>query len=120
MIVFTLPLKLTNNNEGQSRHWSKANKAKQMFAKALLETRFLFKEPQFKQRITITRILGKGERLWDADSVLRGNAKQLIDALVDAGFFVDDGPKYISEGVGRQDDTDRANGPAIRIEIEKI
>lgn len=76
--------------------------------------------PSHKQRVTITRVLGKGERLWDADSVLRGNAKQLLDALVDAGYFVDDGPKYISEVTGRQDDSRRGDGPAIQVEIEAI
>ena len=64
--------------------------------------------------------MGKGERLWDADSVLRGNAKQLIDALADAGYFHNDGPKWITEAIGRQDAGQRQNGPAILIEIERV
>lgn len=117
MIEFTLPVELTNNNEGQSRHWSKAAASKKTFASVLMALRLKATPPDYPQKIIITRILGKRQSLWDADSVLRGNAKQLIDALVDAGYFVDDGPKYITEANGRQDATQRANGPAIKVEI---
>ena len=55
--------------------------------------------------IIVTRVLGKGERKWDADSVLRGSCKQLIDAIVATGLLVDDGPKYVALVVGQQDDT---------------
>ena len=117
-ITLLLPLKLSNNNTGQSRHWSAANKQKHTFVHTLRAMRIKGTPPPVKQRVTITRILGKGESLWDADSVLRGNAKQLLDSLVDAGFFVDDGPKYISEVLDKQDDSRRSAGPAIQVEIE--
>jgi len=118
MITLEIPIPLTNNNDGQSRHWSKANQHKQTFAKTLAIMRMKATPPERKQRVTITRILGKGQSLWDADSVLRGNAKQLLDSLVDAGYFVDDSPKYITEVFGKQDATRREDGPAIRVEIE--
>jgi len=117
-MTILLPLPLSNNNTGQSRHWSAANKQKQLFATTLAKLRLKATPPTHKQRVTITRILGKGERLWDADSVLRGNAKQLLDSLVDAGYFVDDGPNYITEVLGKQDAGNRSDGPAIRVEIE--
>ncbi len=119
MISFTIPVELTNNNDGQSRHWSKANSSKKMFAQTLAALRLRSTPPDHPQNIVITRILGKRQSLWDADSVLRGNAKQLIDALVDAGYFIDDGPKYIIEAIGRQDATRRAEGPAILVEIRE-
>ena len=78
------------------------------------------REPfKFPVRVVLTRILGPKQRLWDADSVLRGSAKQLIDGLVDAGWFVDDGPKYITEMDGRQDKSNRTEGPAVLIEVFK-
>jgi len=83
MITLEIPIPLTNNNDGQSRHWSKANQHKQTFAKTLAIMRMKATPPERKQRVTITRILGKGQSLWDADSVLRGNAKQLLDSLVE-------------------------------------
>jgi hypothetical protein len=118
-IKLTLPVPLKNNNTGQSRHWSASHKDKETYAKALLIYRKP-KTPDYKQKVTITRVLGKGERLWDADSVLRGSAKQLIDALTDRGYFKDDGPSYLTEAFGRQDDTQRKNGPAIEVEITEV
>jgi hypothetical protein len=115
-----IPLPLSNNNAGQTRHWSAANKQKQAFANMLALFRLKGTPPDHKCRVTITRILGKGESLWDADSVLRGNAKQLLDALVDAGYFHDDGPKYIEEVFGKQDATRRKDGPAIVVEIQEV
>ena len=91
-----------------------------MFRSTLSTLGLKAEPPTWKQRVTITRILGKGERRWDADSVLRGNAKQLLDALVDAGFFFDDGPQWITEVFGKQDDSRRESGPAIEVEIEAI
>lgn len=120
VITLFLPVPLSNNNGGQTRHWSAANKQKHIFANVFRQLRLKAVPPPYRQRVTITRILGKGERLWDADSVLRGNAKQLVDAMVDAGYFTDDGPKYVAECFGKQDDTDRKNGPAIRVEIEVV
>ena len=113
-----IPIPLSNNNTGQSRHWSAANKQKQLFGKTLMALGLKAIPPTHKQRVTITRILGKGERLWDADSVLRGNAKQLLDSLVDAGYFIDDGPNYITEVLGKQDADRRTQGPGIEVLIE--
>jgi hypothetical protein len=120
VIVLNIPIPLSNNNTGQSRHWSAANKSKQTFAKVLSTLNYRATPPPYKQRVTITRVLGRGERLWDADSVLRGSAKQLLDSLVDAGFFHDDGPKWITEVSGKQDDSQRSKGPSIRVEIEAV
>lgn len=117
---FLLPVPLSNNNDGQTRHWGKSVAYKTMYARTLAQLRFKAVPPTYQQKIVITRILGKKERLWDADSVLRGSAKQLIDSLVGAGFLIDDSPKYLTEAIGRQDATRREDGPAIEIEIEAV
>jgi len=69
--------------------------------------------------IQLTRIIGPRHRLWDADSVLRGSAKQLIDSLVAIGWFHDDGPKWITSATGVQDASQRVNGPAVMVEVFK-
>ncbi len=74
---------------------------------------------KFPVKLTLTRILGPNQRLWDADSVLRGNAKQLVDSLVAVGWFHDDSMKYITQVIGAQDATQRENGPAVLIEVFK-
>lgn len=78
------------------------------------------RETPYSERVnlTITRILAPGQRLWDADSVLRGNAKELIDALVELGWFKDDGPRCIGVCDGRQDVTRRVEGAAVEIRID--
>ena len=112
---------LKNGNNGQTKHWSSSHKAKQAWAKALKTAYVLTKNgtefhldsflecasPSSKQGLVITRWLSKGQRLWDADSVLRGEAKQLVDALVDAGVARDDSPKYITFVHGLQCDLQR-------------
>tara|TARA_R110002110_G_scaffold116667_3_gene288278 strand:- start:393 stop:671 length:279 start_codon:yes stop_codon:yes gene_type:complete len=78
------------------------------------------REPfEFPVQIRLTRIIGPRQRLWDADSVLRGSAKQILDALVAIGWFHDDGPRWITSATGVQDASQRENGPAVMIEVFK-
>ena len=58
-----------------------------------------------------------GPFLWDADSVLRGNAKELIDSLTALGWFHDDSPKWIVAVDGRQDASRREIGPMVEVEV---
>lgn len=79
------------------------------------------KEPfSFPVNITVTRILGNGQRLWDSSSIGRGNWKEIEDALVAVGWFVDDGPKYIKRTTFEQDASQRELGPIIRVDIYKV
>lgn len=116
--TLTIPMVLTNRNDGQGHHWGRTNSEKKwishLFVTLGLEREFPF---DFKVSLVITRILGKGQRLWDSDSVGRGNAKQLIDSMVDAGWFADDNAKYIRPVYYEQDETQRQNGPAVKIDI---
>lgn len=114
-----IPFNLSNNNDGQGRAWYRTASVKKAIVDQLAR-QDMHREPfEFPVRVVLTRILGPKQRLWDADSVLRGSAKQLIDGLVDAGWFVDDGPNYITEMDGRQDKSNRSEGPAVLIEVFK-
>ena len=112
-----LPFELTNNNQGRGRAWySSANVRKKIERE--LRLLGLEREPfEFPVVVRVTRILGKGQRLWDSDSILRGNSKELIDSLVVCGWFHNDSPKWIVETQAGQDASQRANGPAVLIEV---
>ena len=113
----TIKLNLTNGNDGQGRAWYRTASTRKAIEQQL-KVQDLKRDPfDFPVKITLTRILGPNQRLWDADSVLRGNAKQLIDSLVAVGWFHDDSMKYIVQVVGDQDATQRENGPAVLIEV---
>ena len=113
----TFRIALTNGNDGRGNRWfssAKVRKEIETDLRLLQEEREPFRQPV---RLEITRILGKGEHKWDYDSVLRGNVKELLDALVAIGWFVDDSPKWITGVVGLQDDSQRVNGPAVKVEV---
>lgn len=131
-----LPMKLKNNNQGQGHHWSGSHRERRTASEAVANARFGFwatddspfnltlsqwlLEPHVeygKLGIVVWRILGKRERLWDADSVLRGNYKQIQDALIEAGLAEDDSPKYISWVLGLQDKERRDEGSCVEIEL---
>lgn len=116
-MTLTLPIKLLNDNQGRSQHWSKAAKRKRDYTamvRVLGGRRAPFEVPV---ALTVTRVLGPRERLWDADSIGRGSAKELIDALVACGWLHDDGPKWVKSVEYRQE-VDRKSGPAVRVEFE--
>lgn len=46
-----------------------------------------------KRRITLTRIIGKGQRQFDYSNLV-GGAKYVLDACREAGLIVDDSPKW--------------------------
>ena len=116
MIDLILPVELTNGNDGRGSKWFSSAKVRKRFERDLVDYR---REP-FDQptRLTVTRILGPNQRLWDNDSIGRGNAKELIDALVALGWWHDDKPKWITSVDYRQDDSRREIGPAVRMEVE--
>lgn len=111
----TLPVQLTNRNDGRGHHWGRTSSERKRLAKALVG----YEREPFEQPVALmlTRVLGKGQRLWDADSVGRGNAKELIDTLVSLGWFHDDSPKWIRPVWYRQDETRRQDGPAVVVSV---
>ena len=117
-LVVELPIELTNGNIGRGGAWYRTAKIRKEI-EAILITLGLERSP-FTVPVTIhiTRVLGSGQRFFDADSLLRGNSKELIDALVAVGWFLDDGPKYVHEVTASQDASQRANGPKIVVIVE--
>jgi hypothetical protein len=124
--------KLKNANNGQTKHWSGSHKERRLFQDTLASAEVVTKngvEPLSsflttrhwdagdKAGLVVYRVLGKRERLWDSDSVLRGNYKQLQDSLVEVGLFEDDNPDYIEWVLGLQDKSRRDEGSCVEIEI---
>lgn len=116
----SLPIELTNGNEGRTKHWGTAAKRRSEYEGILRLLRPNARPVNAPARITITRVLGPNQRLMDADSLGRGNAKELIDAIVAVGILPDDGPRHVVEVTYRQDDTRRRWGPCVDVTIEAI
>ena len=116
LLTATLPIELTNGNTGRSGKWFSSAKLRKKYEATLRIThpREPFDHPV---RVRVTRILGKGQRVWDSSSILRGNYKEIEDALVAVGWFHDDGPKWITKTEPEQDASRRADGPAVKIEV---
>ncbi len=132
LFVVTIYHKLKNNNNGQTKHWSSSHADRKKWMQALnsadveTDTGLHFSVREFidevlggepvQQRVglQVERCLGPRERLWDADSVLRGSAKQLIDSLVEVGFLTDDNSKHILWAVGTQS-SERSEESHVRI-----
>ena len=113
-----LPVELTNGNDGRGYAWQRSASRRKKLAKQLAHHR---REPfGVPVVVEVTRILGKGQRLWDSSSVGRGNYKELEDTLVELGWFVDDGPQWIRQTVFGQDASRRSEGPAVEIVIKTI
>lgn len=114
-----LPIELTNGNDGRGSKWfnsARLRKSLEIDLRNLGHIRTPFDHPV---SIHLIRVLGRRQSFWDADSGFRGNAKELIDALVSCGWFVDDGPKYIHSATFSQDASQRENGPAVIVCVSK-
>ena len=98
-----LPIELNNGNDGRGGRWFSSSRMRKQIEATLRATGHARTKP-FDGTVTlmVTRILGPRQQKWDADSYQRGNLKELIDALVVLGWFVDDGPKFIEEVRFRQ------------------
>lgn len=119
-VTLVLPVELDNGNSGRSKHWAAAHRSR----RAIGATVSLFSPRntlvRTPVRIHVTRVLGKGQRLMDADSLLRGNFKEILDSIVATGLIPDDGPKFVQEVTASQDATRRAEGPMTVVVIESV
>lgn len=114
-----LPFEMTNANDGRGRGWFNSAQYRK---KAENKLRLLgMTRTPFDRQVTVhvTRIMGRGQRHWDSSSIGRGNWKEIEDALVACGWFVDDSVKYIRETRYYQDDSRRDMGPCIVMVIEQ-
>lgn len=114
-----LPIELTNGNDGRGHKWFRTAKVRQDIEIQIRQLGLVRDPFEFPVKLEITRILGKGQRLWDMDSILRGNSKELIDALCNCGWFWDDSPRWITKVTAHQDATRRDIGPAIELVVDE-
>ena len=134
--TFLIDKELKNGNTGRTKHFSAAHKEKRAWNNALPKSEVLlwmkdggaevmqfndFREEILNNQpysvpvgIAVERVLGKRQRLWDADSINRGS-KELIDSFVFHNILEDDNHKFVSWCVGYQDDTAKDNGPYTRV-----
>jgi len=110
-----VPRQIKNNNNGQTRHWSQSHKERKAWVQAVsLATCVEYdvhgnlspiELPSLSDPVGIQvhRVFAGRQRAMDPDSLLRGNIKQAIDSLVEAGVFVDDSPKFINWVLGTQE-----------------
>lgn len=122
---------LKNGNNGQSKHWGTSHKERAAWLKKVKDAYVIepngnesmlvdfldcYQPPQY-QGLLITRHLGKNQRFFDPDSVLRGSAKQLCDSLIEVGVAPDDSIKHLKFVIGLQCDESRELGPYTSVEV---
>lgn len=117
--TFKIPFELTNGNDGRGNKWFSSANLRKQFESDLRKLRMVRTPYPFPVKVEVWRVLGKGQRLWDYDSIGRGNAKEIFDALVACGWFHDDSPRYITGVVYEQDISRRKQGPFIEIVIKR-
>lgn len=118
-MTFILPIDLRNGNGGRGTAFWASHKRRQELEIIIRSLGHVRTPSPHQQHVTITRILGKGQRLFDPDSIGRGDAKELVDALTMCGWWKDDSAKWITAVDYRQDATQRRNGPAVEITVEE-
>jgi len=114
-----LPIELTNGNGGRGNDWFQSNSRRKKYEKQIRQLGLVREPFPFPIILRVVRVLGKGQRLWDSSSVLRGNWKEIEDSLVACGWFTDDSVAYIVNTFGYQDDSRRDLGPCVEIIVEK-
>ena len=115
---FVLKTELVSQNNGRGHHWSKSNELKQHYLEVITYSGFARDAaPEKPQKLTITRVLGAGQKEWDLPNIPLA-CKELIDALVDTNNLKDDKPANLVDVLYRQDKSDRSKGSAIKIELE--
>lgn len=98
-----IPIELTNNNAGRTTHFGRSAAQRRKYER-IIRAEFGQQKPyEIQVDLVVIRVLGKRQRLWDASSILRGNWKEIEDAIVACGFLSDDGPDYVRSIVGYQD-----------------
>jgi hypothetical protein len=112
-----LPFELTNSNNGRGHHWGGSAKIRKQFEETLRKLRMVRTPFLFPVKVHVVRVLGKGQREWDYDSIGRGNAKEIFDALVACGWFSDDSPRFITGVSYDQDISQRSKGPFVEVTI---
>ena len=119
-LTLELPIQLLSKNARDKLHYRARHKLRRDY-QAIIELTYPRRgePPRVKQRVTVTRVLGPQERLFDGQNVGAGSAVELIDALTAAGFWVDDAPRWL-ETAFEQGDHPGVKGPAVVVGIEPL
>lgn len=116
---FTLPLELESLNARRvnvgATRWSYKRKRDgwAMALRAIVPRAILAVEG--KRRVTLTRLMGKGQRAFDRDNLV-GGAKGLVDAMVRVGLLLGDDAEHAEIHY----DQERAPEPGVRVLIEEL
>lgn len=119
-MTILLPFELTNGNDGRGSKWFSSAKLRKKFEADLRKMKLTRNPFDHPVNVTVTRILGPKQSLWDSSSIGRGNWKEIEDALVACGWFHDDSPKYIKRTTFEQDATQRKIGPCIEVIVQPL
>jgi len=112
-----LPIQLTNDNGGRNAKWYRTAKRKAEYAMMVRVYSGRRVPFDFPVVLRITRILGPRQQFWDEDSIGRGSAKELVDAIVQHGWLHDDKRKWVSRVIYQQTDKHRDRGPAVQVDF---
>lgn len=109
---------LSNRNDGRGYHWRRTHRER-MTLDAVVRAAEVPPQVPFTTPVVlvVVRVIPAGGRRWDECSVGRGNAKELIDAMVAGGWFHDDSPKWIRHVVWCQDARTRPDTAKIGVQI---
>lgn len=111
-----IEMELKNGNFGRANDWHWSSNQRKKFLRYFKQNGWVFRPLDYPVKVRVTRLIGHGQRAWDAMSVMSGTTKELFDVMVECDWFVDDGSKWITAAVGQQQDR-RDMPPGIRIEI---
>lgn len=116
--TLVLPIQLLSKNERDRLH-PRRRSALRLSYQSIIELTHPRRHdtPRQRQLVTVTRLMGVHERPLDLQNIGAGSAVELIDALKQLGWFVDDSPRWL-EPRFRQKRNDQDPGPSCLVEIE--
>lgn len=114
-----LQVKLRSTNSFSERSWRDRHKERNQLEWLLLEALGKAKRLDGPVKITVTRVLGPKDRLFDRGNLEGGSVKQLVDALVRLGWMANDCPNHLVELVCLQD-PDNRDQPGARVRLEEV
>ena len=103
---------LNNGNTGRSKHWSSAHRERNAWRRAVQAAvvipdnepeiaylDYVTKPSDEKIGLIIRRVLGAKQRLWDADSILRGSAKEFERREISIHLHICNPGDYVKRGL---------------------
>jgi hypothetical protein len=92
MVRLEIPRKLHSGQYFNNKHWSFRQRDRNLWLAELTYTLGFPKKMPDRLTVTIERVLGPRERLYDEDNLRFGSAKQIVDAIVRLGWAKGDRP----------------------------